>query len=607
MTHYTRQIERLTRHIRQLEATSDQISNWRAVLIFGGGIPLLILLFSNYALLFWGLLGAMLIGFAVLIVRHRQVSDHLTRFRAWRAIKQEMLARQTLDWSGIPEAPINAPMHPLETDLDLRDLHRLLNTAVSQAGTQRLRHWLLDSEPHLAIIEQRQKLVRELRERPTYRDKLTLSGRLSSAQIKHQINTKQLGDWLDSDVPLIQVKRWVTILSVLALSNVIAVVLAQFGVISPTLSAIMWGFYALIYISRAGLMSQLGEDGHALYELLSRLRAVMHHIERYDYAHMPNVRKLCAPVLEEQPSQAIKRLLGTLAASSLRGNPLIWLLLNSLLPWDLIFLQRLHQQKQQLSVVMPQWLDVWHELEVLNSLATFVDLNPHAHLPHVDQTQVLRGVALGHPLLPADQRVCNDFSVNTLGDLAILTGSNMAGKSSFLRTLGVNLALAYAGGAVIAQQLDVGLFRLFTCIRVTDSLDDGISYFYAEVKRLRALLDALQADHELPLFFLIDEIFKGTNNRERLIGSRAYITALAGEQGIGLIATHDLELTALANHNAHIRNLHFREQVQDGRMVFDYRLRDGASPTTNALKIMALEGLPINDSDMIHTTTPEES
>ena len=169
----------------------------------------------------------------------------------------------------------------------------------------------------------------------------------------------------------------------------------------------------------------------------------------------------------------------------------------------------------------------------------------------------------------------------------------MSGKSTFLRTLGVNVCLAYSGGPVNATSMRVIPFRLFTSINVSDSLSDGISYFYAEVRRLKFLLDELVREHPFPLFFLIDEIFRGTNNREREIGARAYVRALVGGNGVGVISTHDLELVKLENELPDIRNNHFREEVIDGRMVFDYRLRPGPCPTTNALKIMSMEGLPI--------------
>jgi len=153
--------------------------------------------------------------------------------------------------------------------------------------------------------------------------------------------------------------------------------------------------------------------------------------------------------------------------------------------------------------------------------------------------------------------------------------------------------MAYCGSVVVARQMQGVTFRIFTCIHLSDSLTDGISYFYAEVRRLKELLDALEMESPYPLFFLIDEIFRGTNHRERQEGSAAYIRALTGKNGAGVIATHDLTLAELAEQIDALHNYHFRDEVHDGRMVFDYRIRPGASPTTNALKIMKLEGLPV--------------
>jgi DNA mismatch repair ATPase MutS len=172
----------------------------------------------------------------------------------------------------------------------------------------------------------------------------------------------------------------------------------------------------------------------------------------------------------------------------------------------------------------------------------------------------------------------------------------MAGKSTFIKTIGINLCLAYAGGPVNAQSLQLTPFRLHTCIRISDSIVDGFSYFYAEVKCLKYLLDKLNDKHPLPMLYLIDEIFRGTNNRERIIGSQAYIKELISKRGVGFLATHDLELASLADTSPQVSNFHFRDQVQDGKLVFDYKIRVGPCPTTNALKIMQMEGLPI-DSD----------
>lgn len=597
---YSQQIERLSTRIKQLDSVSDRIANWRALVVFGGGIPSFILLFTNFTWLFALTLISTIVGFIGLVVIHRRVEKSIARHKVWRSMKQEHHARQTLDWQHIPETTIEAALHPLEIDLDLRHLLRLLNTATSHNGTHRLRSWLINSAPNFQVIQQRQALVQEIISRPTFRDKLILAARLSSATVRKPLDARMLRGWLETDVEEGKVNRALWILGILAALNFALFGLSQFGLFPSGWSSAVWVIYALYYISRAGLIGSLTADGQQIADALTRLQAVMRHLESYSYEKTPHLRKLCQPLLEERPSGHIRQLLRTLAASNLRGNPLLWITLNAIVPWDLFFLRRLQQQKQILAESIPQWLDVWHEIEALNSLGNHAYLNPDTTVPHLylsENDTIFEAKSIGHPLIPQQQRVTNTFRFNKLGDVVIITGSNMAGKSSFLRTLGVNLVLAYAGGTVHADKLSARVFRLFTCIRVTDSLDDGISYFYAEVKRLRDLLDALQANYDIPLFYVIDEIFRGTNNRERLIGSQSYIQALVNQQGVGLIATHDLELTQLADGNPHIRNLHFREHVDEGRMVFDYILREGSSPTTNALTIMTMEGLPVHIED----------
>ena len=186
----------------------------------------------------------------------------------------------------------------------------------------------------------------------------------------------------------------------------------------------------------------------------------------------------------------------------------------------------------------------------------------------------------------SDRDCCRESQVTD----SFLRPLNRGFQRTFLRTVGVNLVLARIGAVVCAESLSSDLFRLFSCIQISDSLVEGYSYFYAEVRRLKSLLDALGADDPLPLFFLIDEIFKGTNNRERLEGSRAYITSLIGQHGLGLVTTHDLELASIGG----LINYHFSDSVDSGELTFDYRLRSGVSPTTNALRIMALAGLPVS-------------
>jgi DNA mismatch repair ATPase MutS len=286
-------------------------------------------------------------------------------------------------------------------------------------------------------------------------------------------------------------------------------------------------------------------------------------------------------------------------ALSVKAHPLIHLALNALIPWDLYWTDRLEGLHRQVEADLPVWLDTLAELEAASALGTFAYLHPGYCWPSPAAAQgngeaaAVVAQALGHPLIAAPERVTNDIELRGLGRIVIVTGSNMSGKSTFLRTLGINVCLAQAGAPVCAASFEWTWVRPACCIRVDDSLEAGLSFFYAEVKRLKRLLDAAQERPAPPVLFLIDEIFKGTNNRERLSGSRAFIRALAGSNGFGLVTTHDLELAELEKEIPTATNAHFQETVEAGALRFDYRLRRGPCPTTNALRIMALEGLPV--------------
>ena len=176
--------------------------------------------------------------------------------------------------------------------------------------------------------------------------------------------------------------------------------------------------------------------------------------------------------------------------------------------------------------------------------------------------------------------------------MALVTGSNMTGKTTFLRTVGVNLVLAYAGAPVCAESFRCSQMKLWTSMRTVDSLEQGVSSFYAELLRIKRIVEAARSERRI--LCLLDEVFKGTNNRERLIGGRALIATLAGGNGFGLVTTHDLELAELERQLPNVTNVHFQETVAEGALHFDYQLRPGPCPTTNALRIMALEGLPVD-------------
>lgn len=596
-----RQIERLRRRQIELRAFSNRLA-WLRLIVFVAALALGI---AALVLVGWWLsglclaLGLVLFGLAV--AWHQRVDRSAAHHAGWLQLKLAQVARMELDWDNMPGLSWSLPDydHPFEADLDLageRSLHRLLDTAVSDEGSQLLRAWLAAPAPELAEISRRQALVWELIPLSLFRGRLILQA-VTAAGGQKMWDANQVLAWLKSPPLPGSIRPWLVLFGLLAGLNLVLLALNWLEQMPPLWQLTFPLYFAPLLLVTTRLTGDTFERAAGFEAGLRQLSAVFKQLETFSYRHTPHLRQLCGPFLQpgRQPSHYLARLARLVAAAGIRGNVFLWLALNAVVPWDLFVADRLRQVKGEMARCAPEWMATWFELEALCGLANLAYLNPAYILPAFETGPgpVFTAHRLAHPLLPETQKVANDFSFNRLGEIAIITGSNMAGKSTFLRTVGINLALAYAGGPVDAAGFQAGLFRLFTCLKVTDSVTNGISYFYAEVKRLKGLLVALDGDDPRPLFFFIDEIFRGTNNRERFIGSQAYVQALAGRRGVGLIATHDLELARLAEQMAGVRNYHFRDDFAGGRMVFDYILRPGPCPTTNALKIMQMEGLPV--------------
>lgn len=546
-------------------------------------------------------LALFLITFIAVAAYHNKVETRIHRLRQWKQIKQTHLARIALNWGNIPTKSTNGPSsHPYAADLDLfgpHSLTHLLDTTISDQGRERLHSWLLNQPPTPAEWHRRQALVKELTSRPLLRDRLTLDAKLTGDQ---EINGKRLAAVIEHRLGLPHLNTILSVQALLALTTIGLGLATLFGLL-PGYWMFSFAAYVLIYF-----MTDQGEEllEHAvgLHHETERLATVLGSIERYAARRETTLASTWAALIGTvSPTQQLKDAARTLHAISIKAHPLVHLTINAIGPWDLWFLRRLIHTQDRIQQALPQWLDALAEVEAASALATFAYLHQAYIWPtpltvtdgQQEHPPTLRASRLAHPLLPPGTRVANDLQMTELGSIYLITGSNMSGKSTFLRTIGINLCLAQAGGPVCAGSFEWTWSRLACCIRVDDSLDAGLSFFYAEVKRLKTILDATKERTAPPVLFLIDEIFKGTNNRERLIGSQAYITALSKGQGFGLVSTHDLELAELEQAIPRLRNAHFQETVSDGALTFDYQLRPGPCPTTNALRIMELEGLPV--------------
>jgi hypothetical protein len=572
-----------------LAFTLALLGGWAAIALWDGQ--------AGAVVMFLGLA-----GFALVVGLQRRLGRAIERFEILREMRLGQLARMKLDWEHIPTAPSEAAdreRSPLEVDLDLtgpNSLQRLVDLGVSLEGSLRLAEWLCCPELDLAVILGRQQAVRELSRMGRLRERLLLNLRLLT---REPLRGRRLLDWLETRLPEGRLGFLLFLASLFTLGNLVLLILGAAGKI-PTLWPITFGLYLLFYFANLKSIAPFLEAVVDLDRELEPFGSLFRFLERFPLKDGSRVAQLCAVFRDpaDPPSRFLRRVKAITAAVGARANPIAGLLLNLLSPWDFACAYLASRQRVQAAQRLPAWLDAWTELEALCGLASYAWINPDYAFPDIQEDgPIFKAEALGHPLLSHKARVCNDFSLQKLGEVALITGSNMAGKSTFIKTVGANLCLAYAGGAVNARSLHTRLLRLHSCIRISDSLSQGYSYFYAEVKCLQRLLEMLREEDAPAVLYLVDEIFRGTNNRERYLGSKSFLRSLAGARGCGLIATHDLELAKLEEETSAVRNLHFEDRVQEGHLEFDFVLRPGPSQSTNALKIMRLEGLPVDGDE----------
>ena len=550
----------------------------------------------------WALLGFFLCFLGVANV-HNRLERQLRRLGMWIDIQESNLARLRVDWECIPESTLSlSSEHPYAADLDLLrkySLLRLLDTTVSRDGQALLVAWMTRQHPlSFDQWESRQKLVRALTSLRALRDRIQL---VANCLSPNPINTDRLESLLETPASVAHVGPLLLTASALAGLNMVLFVVSLLG--GPGYWIVSFLLYALLLLVTGGRVSHVFGRALDLRLELDRLAAVIGIFEKRSYRRYPALQAMTDPWRNEdsRPSVAIRQLARVCSGLSLKAHPLLHIAMHLVVPWDLAWTWYLQKVCNRFRPVLPDWIVRLATIDAAMALATFAYLNPSYAWPRRRPegnaaTIGISGTSIGHPLLAHEQRVNNDLTLEGLGRVFLVTGSNMSGKSTFLRTVGINVCLAQAGGPVCAASWEWSWLRIQTCIRVGDALEEGLSYFYVEVKRLKNLLVAMGDHREAPVLFLIDEIFKGTNNRERLLGSETFIRELTAGRGLGLVTTHDLELANMGKELAHLANVHFQETVGDRELTFDYRLRPGPCSTTNALRIMAMEGLPVPET-----------
>lgn len=598
-----RHIQRITQRIKKLEATSSTLSKWRLITFFAAVLLIFARPYANKIvvdIVFLAIAGA----FIALAIYHVKIENLIKKFGFLKEIKEEHLARKNLDWQAIEE-PKYIPQikdHPFAYDLYCigdKSLHKLLDTTIYKDSSELLTNWLLETKPNGAQIVKQTHLIKELSNKMIFRDKLRVASKFVQSKKKNEDKSfKQLIKWLKTPTQK-NYKTPLFILSFLAVSNITLGVLFLVGMVSPIFFVISLLTYLFTYKANSDKIDGLFDAASYAEDLFTTLHPILKVVEDFKFRENSAMTEFVSAFqnADVKPSVYAKKVGKIAGKASLQANQILWPLVNILIPWDLYYAMRFENLKTEIAPKFELWLNKIVELEALCSLANFAGLNPDysfpEFMPQSEQNELFYAEDMGHPLIKDDKKITNNFKVDVAHNLFLITGSNMAGKSTFLRTVGINLVLAFVGAPVNATKMKTSLFRIYTGINITDSLGDGLSHFYAEVKRLKSLLNALKTEDEQPLFYFVDEIYKGTNNRERLIGSSAFLKEVAKYKGVGLVTTHDLELAEMEKDIKNLSNWHFTEEVQGNRLDFDYKIKRGASPSTNALKIMANEGLPV--------------
>ena len=553
-----------------------------------------------------------LTAFVVLLARHASLHREMERADGLRQINQEALARLDCDWSKLPlpAAPAFVADHPLTHDLDLfgrGSLYHLLSTAGTPQGRRVLAETLLRPAKATPItpemIRVRQDAVSELAGAVDFRQDLQLGGReFASGGGAGQSSTAEdpLLRWVTGE-PLLRRRPglvWTT--------RILPVLILWAGFASLTIGA-GWPVALTILLVARWLLANRGPGRQVSRQLdvvcgkernLHGYSQLFNLLARWE-PRAPELRRLAEHLRgADTAMNSLDTLVGLAAIRTTPASPLAqWVFL-----WDFHTLYLMERWQERHGPQVRGWFEALGEVEALASLATLKFDQPAWPFPQFTDEARIEARALGHPLLPADSRVVNDVALGPPGTFLLVTGSNMSGKSTLLRTLGVNVVLAQAGAPVCAGALWLpAAVALATSLRVEDSLQEGVSFFMAELRRLASVVEAADAIPDVPgspvLLYLLDEILRGTNTEERQIIVGKVVTHLLGRRAIGAISTHDLSLAEVPALAAAAQTVHFREEFEDGpdgaTMHFDYQMRPGLSTTTNALKLLKVIGLKL--------------
>lgn len=623
-------IDTLSKEIQALTVEINQLANLRLVVALGASIMLVIALwYAN--LIFYIITAALIALFIFLIRRFSQRRDRRDYKTALRQVHQDRIARYDGDWkqfsdtgadllgalkragedsTSSPEQQSSLHRYHLAHDLDVlgsKSLFQRINLAFSPKGRQYLSDWLLSNDLDVQTIHNRQEAVRELLADDCFSSHYaallemcrTRESKKRRAQAKQFIKLVQSdADSKRAGADLAKPRGKATSLliyilpALTCLSVLLMIIAPQIPYITGVASVLITAQLLIAFI-RFYKINGILQTVEGFNAYISIYKDMITSIETKEFTS-PYLQELQSKLRDKKgqmASASLKELerLGIRTAS--RQNTIAWLLLNGLLLWDEHCLKRFRIWREEAGQEIEAWLLRCSEMEALLSLASVGHCYDEICWPEVetgDGGPCASIEKLAHPLIDNSEAVANDARLENT--TYIITGSNMSGKTTYLRSIGLAVLMAEAGAAIPAKRAKLSALTVHSSIRVDDNVSARISSFYAEILRIRAMAEASQAG--VPMLILIDEIFSGTNSADRIMGAEAAVTRLSQDHTIVMVSTHDMELCRLeTNEKVQATNLHFQEYYENNEIFFDYQLRPGQSQTTNARFLLRMAGI----------------
>ncbi|UZH56818.1 DNA mismatch repair protein MutS [Salinimicrobium tongyeongense] len=569
----------------QIEKYRSQLNAAARKLGFSSLLRLLVFLaivFAVYA--FWGnttaVVATVLAGiiiFVLLVTRHSDLRYERDKFRELIKINETELQVLKRDFQHLPTgSEFSDPQHPYSQDVDLfgkASFFQYLNRTSLAEGKEKLARLLLSN--NIDNIHLKQEAVKESAEKADWRQNFSALATL----VKTETRTATITGWLNGYKHFVPgFMKWLP----WVFSGISGVVIAAFFLdLIGGIELALWFFAGLLitgfFLKRINLLSssvsKVQDTFHQYYQLLGL-------IENTTFSsQLLKVQREQIISEKNKASAILKQFSKAIDSLDQRNNMIFGVFGNGFLLWDLRYSYKLEQWIKDHGQVVPKWFEVIEFLDAYNSLGNFAFNHPNYVFPELHHdSHIAKATSLAHPLLDPEKRVANDFAIEK-EQFFIITGANMAGKSTFLRTVSLQILMGNVGLPVCATSCHYTPIKLITSMRTTDSLTDDESYFFSELKRLKFVVDEIKTDK---YFIILDEILKGTNSTDKAIGSRKFIEKLVGSQSTGIIATHDLSLCEVSEELPQVKNYYFDAEIINDELNFDYLFKKGICQNMNA-------------------------